>query len=262
MRSKELASLAGVTVRALRHYHQVRVLPEPRRSANGYREYTVHDLIRVLRVKRLAAIGIPLDKMGGILDSTGQSQNDLLIDLDRELDAQITRLTSQKALLGMILEQETSPDVPPEFARFTRMFALAGHSEAINQLDREQAVLLAHLLDDAGISHLVALHERATAPDLVDVISDLTTRLDHLGADTSPAEIDRLVDDFVERLGMIIHEFSHAPGGIDLIDEEASNLFNQHMYDALNPEQKIVITRAVKLLEAQTVQETGEDERE
>lgn len=33
-----MARLAGVTVRTLRHYHQVQVLAEPPRTSNGYRE--------------------------------------------------------------------------------------------------------------------------------------------------------------------------------------------------------------------------------
>jgi len=39
MRIGELATLVGVSTRTVRHYHHVRVLPEPTRSANGYREY-------------------------------------------------------------------------------------------------------------------------------------------------------------------------------------------------------------------------------
>lgn len=60
MRSKELADLAGVTVRALRHYHQLGLLPEPPRAKNGYREYGAVDLARVLRIKRLSSLGISL----------------------------------------------------------------------------------------------------------------------------------------------------------------------------------------------------------
>ncbi len=33
----QLAAYAGVTVRAVRHYHQVGLLPEPERDASGYR---------------------------------------------------------------------------------------------------------------------------------------------------------------------------------------------------------------------------------
>lgn len=35
MRSADLARLAGTTVRTLRHYHQIGLLDEPRRSAGG-----------------------------------------------------------------------------------------------------------------------------------------------------------------------------------------------------------------------------------
>ena len=36
----QLASYAGVTIRAVRHYHQVGLLPEPDRNASGYRTTT------------------------------------------------------------------------------------------------------------------------------------------------------------------------------------------------------------------------------
>ena len=33
----QLARHAGVTIRAVRHYHQIGLLPEPERDASGYR---------------------------------------------------------------------------------------------------------------------------------------------------------------------------------------------------------------------------------
>lgn len=39
MRSGELAELAGVSVRTLRHYHRIGLLPEPPRTSAGYRTY-------------------------------------------------------------------------------------------------------------------------------------------------------------------------------------------------------------------------------
>ena len=51
MRSGEIARLAGVTVRTLRHYRSIGLLPEPNRSDNGYCEYTLDDLLRLLRIK-------------------------------------------------------------------------------------------------------------------------------------------------------------------------------------------------------------------
>ncbi len=50
MRSRKPASLAGVTVRTIRHYHQIDLLAEPPRDANGYRRYGVQHLVRLLRI--------------------------------------------------------------------------------------------------------------------------------------------------------------------------------------------------------------------
>ncbi len=96
MNSGELSSRAGVTVRALRHYHQVGVLAEPPRSHNGYRQYGVHDLIRVLRIKRLAALGISLERMSAILDDPEVGGASELDRLENEIDAEIARLSTQK----------------------------------------------------------------------------------------------------------------------------------------------------------------------
>jgi DNA-binding transcriptional MerR regulator len=46
--TRELADLAGTTVRAVRHYHDVGLLEEPRRCSNGYKQYGVAHLIRTL----------------------------------------------------------------------------------------------------------------------------------------------------------------------------------------------------------------------
>ena len=54
----ELARLAGVTPKAIRHYHKVGLLREPERSEAGYRLYGAEDLLRLGRVRRLAGLGL------------------------------------------------------------------------------------------------------------------------------------------------------------------------------------------------------------
>lgn len=68
LRSGELAKLAGVTVRTLRHYRTIGLLPDPPRDENGYCSYGIEDLVRVLRIKRLASLGFSLDDIKGMLD--------------------------------------------------------------------------------------------------------------------------------------------------------------------------------------------------
>lgn len=48
MKSSELARMAGVSVRTLRHYHAIGLLPEPPRGENGYRDYEPTHLLRLL----------------------------------------------------------------------------------------------------------------------------------------------------------------------------------------------------------------------
>ena len=65
--SGELARLAGVSADTLRHYERKGVLPRPRRALNGYREYPVEALERVMLVRRALTVGFTLDELAGIL---------------------------------------------------------------------------------------------------------------------------------------------------------------------------------------------------
>ena len=44
----QLAACAGVTVRAVRHYHAKGLLPEPERDASGYRSYDAAAVVGAL----------------------------------------------------------------------------------------------------------------------------------------------------------------------------------------------------------------------
>ena len=52
----QLASYVGVTVRTVRHYHQLGLLPEPERDHSGYRRYAAEDVIRLRRISALAEV--------------------------------------------------------------------------------------------------------------------------------------------------------------------------------------------------------------
>ena len=61
LRIGEVAELAGVSTRTIRHYHQIGLLPEPARSANGYRVYDEAELRVVREIRSLLAVGFDLD---------------------------------------------------------------------------------------------------------------------------------------------------------------------------------------------------------
>ena len=78
MKSSEIAKLAGVSVRTLRHYHAIDLLPEPPRGENGYRDYGAGDLVRLLRIKRLSSLGFSLSRISEVLDEMDAHLHPLL----------------------------------------------------------------------------------------------------------------------------------------------------------------------------------------
>ena len=47
----QLASYAGVTVRAVRHYHAKGLLPEPERDHSGYRRYDAAAVVELVKIR-------------------------------------------------------------------------------------------------------------------------------------------------------------------------------------------------------------------
>lgn len=86
MRIGEIAALVGVTTRAIRHYHDVGLLPEPERRPNRYRAYSVRDAVLLARVRRLTELGLSLDEVRDVLaDDAGRELADVLEELDANL---------------------------------------------------------------------------------------------------------------------------------------------------------------------------------
>jgi DNA-binding transcriptional MerR regulator len=63
----QLASYAGVTVRAVRHYHAKGLLPEPGRDHSGYRRYDAGAVVELIRIRTLAEAGVPLSRVQALL---------------------------------------------------------------------------------------------------------------------------------------------------------------------------------------------------
>ncbi len=65
----ELATAVGITVRTVRHYHAIGLLPEPPRDPSGYRRYDAQALITAARIKLLADAGVPLARIPSLLEA-------------------------------------------------------------------------------------------------------------------------------------------------------------------------------------------------
>lgn len=247
MHSGELARLAGVTVRALRHYHRVGILAEPERRNNGYRSYDVHDLIRVIRIRRLASLGIPLERMPDLLDDAAADGGGLLDELDAELAGQIERLTEQRDLIARIRNHDAPPDLPPELAPFLAVFTAAGLSPRLAQIDRDQVVLLAHLAGEEGMPQLARFYQRISESTDAAAVTGVAERFDRLGPHSTDEDVAALVDSFAAAFAPFIDDFSDGSQSYEL--SEAARLLDEYTADVLNERQRYVLARLAAALD-------------
>ena len=89
---KELAELAGVTVRTLHHYDHIGLLSPAYHTENGYRYYDKAELQRLQQVLFFRELDFSLDRIKEILDSPIFDLNEALYDQKRMLRKKIQRL--------------------------------------------------------------------------------------------------------------------------------------------------------------------------
>ncbi|MBT2586501.1 MerR family transcriptional regulator [Arthrobacter sp. ISL-95] len=63
----ELAERTGLSLRTIRHYDEVGLLPATSRTEGGFRVYAVNDVERLTLIKQMKPLGFTLEEMAEIL---------------------------------------------------------------------------------------------------------------------------------------------------------------------------------------------------
>jgi MerR family mercuric resistance operon transcriptional regulator len=63
----QLAHATGVPAKTIRYYEQVGVLPVPKRNGAGYRQYSRHDVHRLLFIRRARTLGLSLANLKALV---------------------------------------------------------------------------------------------------------------------------------------------------------------------------------------------------
>jgi DNA-binding transcriptional MerR regulator len=99
----DAAAFAGTTPRAIRHYHEIGLLPEPVRGGDDRRRYGYEDMIRLLWIRKMADVGITLDDIRAAFADAAPAGGDgegiagILERLEETLVAQEAELRQQRA---------------------------------------------------------------------------------------------------------------------------------------------------------------------
>lgn len=102
MKIKELADLTVTTVRAIRHYHHVGLVPVP--DNPGVRRYGLDHAVRVVRI-RARRVRLSLHAIGEILLAEDADTETQLAAAEADIDRRIAELQKQRTQLRAIRDR-------------------------------------------------------------------------------------------------------------------------------------------------------------
>ena len=93
---KQVATVSGVSIRALHHYDAIGLLRPAHIGRNGYRYYSREDLLRLQQILIHRELGIPLAQIAAIIDAPG-------FDRVAALESQRRRLASEAKRYALLV---------------------------------------------------------------------------------------------------------------------------------------------------------------
>jgi DNA-binding transcriptional MerR regulator len=137
----QLAAYAGVTRKAVRHYHERGLLEEPSRDSSGYRRYTAEHAIKLIKIATLAKAGVPLDRVKELLAADGVSLAAALAEIDAKLKERAEELLRSRERVARLRSGDRL-FVSEEVADYLDQLHELGVSQASVQLERDGWILL------------------------------------------------------------------------------------------------------------------------
>lgn len=198
LRIGDLAALAGVTTRTIRHYHQVGLLTEPPRTLSGHRLYGMADVVRLIRIRRLTALGLSLPDIGRLLDPR-QDLRQALADLDADLAREEEAVRRQRAMLAELRHTGSDPVPTPELARVFAELEQVFPAHPLLERERETIGMLETVAPETARALTEVYRLSVGDEELQRRMWDLGLRFEAL-RDASPGdpEVTALAGEFAE----------------------------------------------------------------
>ena len=137
----QLAAYAGVTIKAVRHYHKRGLLEEPARDASGYRRYTAQHAIDLVKIKTLAEAGVPLARIKALFTAEPDQFGAAMAEIDRNLQERARELRRTRERIARLSAGDRLFVSAPVADYLDRLRAL-GVSQRGVQTERDGWILL------------------------------------------------------------------------------------------------------------------------
>lgn len=189
--TRRLAQLGGTTVKTIRHYHDIGLLEQPERAANGYKQYDTPHLVRILQIAHLRELGMELAEIAA-LDDSDEAYVRTLHELDTRLAESIAHQQQLRAEIGALLRHGAAPGTPTGYADL---------ADSLTSADRAMVMVSSQLFDAAGMQDMKGI---------VTGHQDGGAEFDELGADASADKIRTVADSLAPVLETIYDQYPNA----------------------------------------------------
>jgi len=198
----QLAAYAGVTVRAVRHYHAKGLLPEPERDHSGYRRYDAHAVVELIKIRTLADAGVPLARVSELLEADEEEFTAAVADIDRRLRAEIREKQRHRERVAKLAAGDSLALPPEAVAYLDRMRAL-GFPELLVGGERDSWILVAAQLPEQMPFYMTMKQQQLDDPATVRLYRDLA---DAITWEADDPRLEGLRDQLVALLDAVTPE--------------------------------------------------------
>ncbi|SNQ49403.1 Transcriptional regulator, MerR family [Frankia canadensis] len=189
----QLASFAGVTVRAVRHYHAKGLLPEPKRDRSGYRRYDAFAAVELIKIRTLADAGVPLARVHELLAASEEEFTAAVADIDRRLRAEIRERQRHRERIARLAAGD-SLALPPEAVAYLDRLRKLEFSDLMVEGERDAWILVAAQLPEHMPLYMKAKQQQLDDPATLQLLRDLVAAASWEADDPRVAAVaDRLV---------------------------------------------------------------------
>ena len=136
-----LAEYAGVTIKAVRHYHRLGLLAEPPRDSSGYRSYSTADALTLVKIRTLAEAGVPLARVKDLLAADPEQFSTAIAEIDQTLQARAEDIQRTRDRLAHLRAGDRLFLAPAVAGYLDRLRDL-GVSQRTVQMERDGWILM------------------------------------------------------------------------------------------------------------------------
>ena len=137
----QLAAYAGVTIKAVRHYHQRGLLEEPPRDSSGYRRYSAQHAIDIVKIRTLAEAGVPLARVKELFAADPDQFAAAITQIDHNLQERVKELRRTRDRIARLGSGDRL-FVSAEVADFLELLDELGVSRRTIQMERNGWILM------------------------------------------------------------------------------------------------------------------------